>query len=358
MSLTAISLFTGAMGLDLGFEKKGFEIRAAVDNHPAVFDTIRANRPLIPIINEDIRQVSAHAILKKAGLQKAEPTVVIGGPPCQPFSTAGRRLSLCDERGALVFEFIRIVRQIKPMFFVFENVPGLRSATLKHISFYERAEKKPHEIQEESRLGKAFALLLKKFRRTGYRLTVEILNAADYGAPQKRRRLFIMGSRDGQLLDIRETKRGCTTLRDALKGLDDAEPEFLPFPPWGAYLKYVPPGGDWRDLPPKIQKEAMGRAFFSQGGRTGFFRRLHWDRPVPTLVSSPIRKATCLAHPDEIRPLSIKEYSAIQGFPKSWKFSGSTKEKYQMIGNAVPLHLSMVVSKTIKSAAVDGEVSR
>jgi len=344
------------MGLDLGFERNGFDIRVAVDDNPAVCDTIRSNRPLLPLIPKDIREVSSHLILKKAKLRKGEATVVIGGPPCQPFSTAGRRLSLSDERGALVFEFIRVVREVKPMFFVFENVPGLRSATLRHISFYERAEKKLHEIPKESRLGEAFALLLKKFRMTGYTLTVEVLDAADYGAPQKRRRLFIMGARDGQLLEIKERKRGYTTLRQALNGLNEINPEFLPFPPWGKYLKYVPPGGDWRDLPPKIQREAMGRAYYSQGGRTGFFRRLHWDRPVPTLVSSPIRKATCLAHPDEIRPLSINEYSAIQGFDKSWKFKGLTKEKYQMIGNAVPLHLSSIVSKTIESTAVDGEI--
>jgi len=357
VSLTAISLFTGAMGLDLGLEKKGFDIRVAVDNHPAVFDTIRANRPLIPIIKEDIRHVSTHAILKKASLQKGEATVVIGGPPCQPFSTAGRRLSLNDDRGALVFEFIRVVRQAKPRFFVFENVPGLRSATLRHISFYERIEKRPHEIPKESRLGQAFNILLRKFRMTKYTLTDEVLDASDYGAPQKRRRLFIIGARDGQHLQIKEQKRGSTTLRQALRKLNELSPEFLPFPPWGKYLKYIPPGGDWRDLPPKIQEEAMGRAFHSQGGRTGFFRRLRWDRPVPTLVSSPIRKATCLAHPDGLRPLSIKEYAAIQGFPKCWKFSGSTKEKYEMIGNAVPLHLSSIVGKTIESAAVNGEIN-
>jgi len=357
VSLTAISLFTGAMGLDLGFEKNGFDIRVAVDNNPAVCDTIKANSPLLPLIPRDIRHVSTNAILKKANLRKSEATVVIGGPPCQSFSTAGRRLSINDQRGALVFEFIRVVRESKPTFFVFENVPGLRSATLRHISFYERAEKKPDEIPKESRLGEAFTLLLRKFRMTKYKLTVEVLDAADFGAPQKRRRLFIMGTRDGQFLEIRERKRGCTTLRKALNGLNDPQPEFFPFPPWGKYLQYVPPGGDWRDLPEEIKKEAMGRAFYSQGGRTGFFRRLHWDRPAPTLVSSPIRKATCLAHPDQIRPLSIKEYSAVQGFPKRWQFKGSTKEKYEMIGNAVPLHLSSIVGKAIKSAAVNGEIN-
>jgi DNA (cytosine-5)-methyltransferase 1 len=357
MLLTAISLFTGAMGLDLGFERNGFDIRVAADSNLAVCDTIRSNRPLLPLVPKDIREVSSRLILKKAKLRKGEATVVIGGPPCQPFSTAGRRLSLKDERGALVFEFIRVVKDVRPMFFVFENVPGLRSATLRHISFYERAEKKLHEIPKESRLGEAFRLLLREFRMTKYRLTVELLDAADYGAPQKRRRLFIMGSRDGQLLRTREQKRGCTTLRQAFKGLVELMPEYLPFPPWGKYLQYIPPGGDWRDLPSKMQKEAMRGAFFSQGGRTGFFRRLHWDRPVPTLVSSPIRKATCLAHPDQIRPLSIAEYSAIQGFPKSWKFNGSTKEKYRMIGNAVPLHLSSIVGKTIESATVNGEIN-
>jgi len=354
MSLTAVSLFTGAMGLDLGFERNGFDIRVAIDNDNAVCHTIRLNRPALPLICEDIRGVASRLILKRAKLRTCEATVVIGGPPCQPFSTAGRRLSLGDERGALVFEFIRVVRQIKPMFFVFENVPGLRSATFRHISFYERAEKKAHEIPKESRLGEAFTFLLRKFQMTRYALTVEVLNAAEYGAPQRRQRLFIIGSREGEPVKIRESKRPSSTFRQAVNGLHDSNPEFLPFPRWGEYLKYVPPGGNWRNLPLEMQQKAMGKAYFSQGGRTGFFRRLHWDRPVPTLVSSPIRKATCLAHPEETRPLSIKEYSAVQGFDKSWKFEGETEEKYRMIGNAVPLHLSSTIGNVIRLAADDG----
>jgi DNA (cytosine-5)-methyltransferase 1 len=128
------------------------------------------------------------------------------------------------------------------------------------------------------------------------------------------------------------------------------------FPKWGKYLKHIPAGGCWVDLPENLKKEAMGRAANSddpkrkgkQGGRTGFFRRLSWDKPSPTLVTSPSQMGTCLCHPDEDRPLTVKEYAKLQGFPAGWKFIGSTSQKYRMIGEAVPVPLAKVIAKTVK----------
>lgn len=106
-------------------------------------------------------------------------------------------------------------------------------------------------------------------------------------------------------------------------------------------------GEDWRDLPEELQAEAMGGAIDSEGGRTSYFRRLKWNEPSPTLVCSPTQKSTCLCHPEQNRPLSIKEYARIQGFPDDWKFSGSVSSIYKQIGNAVPVKLAEAIGKTI-----------
>ena len=132
----------------------------------------------------------------------------------------------------------------------------------------------------------------------------------------------------------------------------------MKFPSWGKYLKYIPrgTGGNWTDLPDNIKNEAMGGAADSddpkrkgkQGGRTGFYRRLAWNSPAPTLVTSPTQMGTCICHPDEDRPLSVKEYAKLQGFPDDWEFVGTTSQKYRMIGEAVPIQLAFVIAKTIK----------
>lgn len=364
---TVVSLFTGAMGLDLGFEQAGFEVKVALDVSEFACATVRANRSVIPVICNDIRRVSTDDILRKAGLGVGGATVVTGGPPCQAFSTAGKRLSINDTRldrgGDLVFEFLRVVREAKPQFFVFENVTGLLSAAIRHMSFYERIRKREHEIPPDARLGTAFERILEEFRGTGYRIKWAILNAADYGVPQVRKRLFIVGSRDGvdiafpplpthgrpgSLAVATGRVKPWLTLRDAIWDLRDREDlEYIPFPSWGKYLRYVPPGGSWVNIPEDLRREAMGGAYYSQGGRRGFFRRLSWDRPAPTLVTSPVMKATCLCHPDYDRPLSVEEYARIQCFPDDWKFVGPTEAKYRMIGEAVPPPLGYMVATCI-----------
>lgn len=358
---TVISLFTGAMGLDLGFELEGFDISVTLDNNKDVIETIRKNRPHIPIIGQSIFHVKTSEILEKARLGVGEVIVVTGGPPCQPFSTAGRRLSVKEKKGQLVFEFLRVVREAKPSFFVFENVTGLVSAALKHISFYERMKKKKEELSPEERLGSAFEVLLEEFDNTNYRINWNVVNAAGYGTPQKRRRLIVFGSREGSKIPLPPTthaspesldvatgrKKPWVTLREALKDLDDPDPEYTPYPVWGKYMKYIPEGGYWRDLPEELKKEAMGGAYYSQGGRTGFYRRLSWDKPSPTLVTSPVFKGTVLGHPEEDRPLSVREYARIQGFPDDWEFVDHISTKYRLIGEAVPIALARALARQI-----------
>lgn len=183
-----ISLFSGAGGLDIGFEKAGFTVAVSVELDPSCCETLRANRPSLPIINKDITTVSGEEILRKAGLNKGEPALVIGGPPCQSFSLAGLRKGLDDDRGKLLFEFVRIVRETLPLGFVLENVKGLTNWDN----------------------GRALELLVRELTTpildggVEYTYSVakpQVLNAVDYGVPQYRERLILVGNRMGMSFD-------------------------------------------------------------------------------------------------------------------------------------------------------------
>jgi len=371
---TVISLFTCGMGMDIGFEKAGFETRYTNDIAKFACDTIIENKPDVPCDQDDIATIPTREILKTARLKKGEADVVIGGPPCQSFSTAGGRKGFEDKRGIALLEFIRVVKEARPKFFVFENVPGLLSMAIKHMSFYERIAKNKKKLSKKQKPGSLFEDVLKEFNKIrGYNIDWKVLNAADFGVPQKRKRLILVGSRTHDSKQIFEEiqkhakwndpkkarlngKKEWRTLEYAIKGIKDAHREYTQFPTWGKYLEYVPPGGCWVNIPKKYKKKAMGGAADTndpqrkgkQGGRTGFYRRLSWERPSPTLVTSPSQLATCICHPDEDRPLTVREYARIQGFPGRWKFVGSTSQKYRMIGEAVPVELARIISSVIK----------
>ena len=368
-----ISLFTCGMGLDIGFSKAGFATKYANDVTKFACDTIRENRNDVYCDEGDITEITSDQILERSGLAKGSVDLVIGGPPCQSFSTAGMRKGFDDKRGIVLLQYIRAINDLQPKFFVFENVTGLISASKKHVSFYDRMSKNK-TITGDEKYGSLFESILDEFARLdGYDVQWRILNAADYGVPQKRKRLVLIGSRvidPGKVFEeIARTakftdpnkpvngKKPWRTLRDALADLDDPDVECVSFPKWGKYLKYVPPGGCWVNLPKRIRNKAMGGAADSddpkkkgkQGGRRGFYRRLSWDAPAPILVTSPAHLGSCICHPDEDRPLSVKEYARLQGFPDDWKFVGTTAQKYRMIGEAVPVDLAKAIAKAIKS---------
>jgi DNA (cytosine-5)-methyltransferase 1 len=137
-------------------------------------------------------------------------------------------------------------------------------------------------------------------------------------------------------------------LQSALKGLENCAHEHVNFPEKRLkYYRLLNGGENWRDLPAHLQKEAMGKSFFSGGGKTGFYRRLSWNDPAPTLVTHPAMPATDLCHPKEDRPLSVQEYLRIQQFPDDWIVCGKTTEKYRQIGNAVPAGLGHAVGSLV-----------
>ena len=375
---TVVSLFTGGMGLDLGFEDKGFAVKVALDNDAAVEDTIRDNGRSIPVVTSNVSDVTTADLLNSAGLSVGGATVVTGAPPCEPFTTAGARNGFRDHRASAVHSFIRIVRESLPEYFVFEEVPGFLRAAKEHMSFYKRSKMRDDEIHPDFRLGSAFDEVMKEFQDLGYRLSFDsenpkasLLNSADYGVPQKRIRFVLIGAREGTAIGLPKPTHGApdskgvqegvrrpwATLRDALKGLDSEGDEYVSFPEkWGQYLHLVPEGGCWRNLPDHLHAVVLGGAYDDgtdpmtagmKGGRTGYLRRLSWDKPAPTLVDRPTNKANCLCHPKETRPLSVKEYARIQGFEDDWIFSGSLSQRYRLIGQATPVRLADAIAAKI-----------
>jgi len=360
--LTAISLFSGALGLDIGLDRAGFSIRVAIENDKYAAETIRNNKKKLKhskdldVIDRDIHDVTTKEILEKCELEVGEVTLVTGGPACQTFSTVGSRASLGDPRGNLFVQYIRIINEAKPRLFIMENVKGILSAAIKHRPLNQRGPGFP-KLTPEEELGSGFKEILTELQGTGYYIIFGLLNSADFGVPQKRERLIILGSRDGEPLRLpfpTHSKNGgglrqkWATLNDSLLKLDDKDPEYRAFTEEQInYLEMIPEGGNWHNLPKRFQKKAIGGAYNSWGGRGGFLRRLSRNEPSPALTTNPNGRATMLCHPTIARPLSLKEYARIQQFPDNWEFSGSLSHKYMQIGNAVPVGLGEAIGKAL-----------
>ena len=351
-----ISLFSGAMGLDIGLEKAGLNVVIGQDFDESCVKTMQANGH--NVLGGDIREIDPRKLLELTGLSVGEPFLICGGPPCQPFSTAGKRLGINDPRGSLFMDFIRMIDYIRPRFFVMENVKGIMSAPLKHVPLVERDENDP-----DQRLGTVLDVILSEFDKLGYKTVYGVLDAVNYGVPQFRERFVLIGSRDneGIFLPIpthfqmhQDKAYQWKTVRDAIADLEFDKGECATLSEERLkFLKMVPEGGNWRDLPKDIIPIAMGGAYKSGGGKVGFYRRLSYDQPSPTVVTSPVQKATMMCHPTQDRPLSIKEYARIQQFPDDWIFTGTTAAKYRQIGNAVPVGLAEAIGKVV-CAVADG----
>lgn len=349
-----ISFFSGAMGLDIGLEKAGLNVVIGQDFEPSCVETMRANGH--NVLGGDIREINPETLLKLTGLHVGEPFMVCGGPPCQPFSTAGKRLGINDPRGSLFMDFIRMIDYIRPRFFVMENVKGIVSSPLKHVSVKEREKDDP-----EQQLGTVLDVILSEFDKLGYKTVYGVLDAVNYGVPQFRERFVLIGSRDNEDIFLpmpthfqmhQNSEYRWKTVGEVIKDLENNPGEYTSLSgERKKYIHMVPEGGNWRDLPEEIIPVAMGGAYQSGGGKVGFYRRLSYNQPAPTITTSPAQKATMLCHPTQDRPLSIKEYARIQQFPDDWIFKGTLSAKYRQIGNAVPVGLAEAIGRAIISTA-------
>ncbi|WP_300715049.1 DNA cytosine methyltransferase [uncultured Acetatifactor sp.] len=349
-----ISLFSGAMGLDIGLGKAGLNVVIGQDFEPSCVETMKANGH--NVLGGDIREIKAETLLELTGLHIGEPFMICGGPPCQPFSTAGKRLGINDPRGSLFMDFIRMIDYIRPRFFVMENVKGIVSSPLKHVSTKERVKDDP-----EQKLGTVLDVILSEFNKLGYKTVYGILDAVNYGVPQFRERFVLIGSRDNEDIFLpipthfqmhQNPDYRWKTVGEAIRDLESNPGEYTSLSgDRKKYLHMVPEGGNWKDLPQEIIPVAMGGAYESGGGKVGFYRRLSYAQPSPTITTSPAQKATMLCHPKQDRPLSIKEYARIQQFPDDWKFTGTISAQYRQIGNAVPIGLAEAIGRAIISTA-------
>lgn len=352
----ALSFFTGAMGLDLGLEKAGISTVLASEIDEATRKTIAANRPGIKLIG-DLRDYSPQEIRESANLgPKSEIDLIVGGPPCQAFSTAGKRQAFEDERGNVFLKFIDLILDLQPRYAVIENVRGLLSAPLAHRPHSHRGRTFPPLTSSEER-GGALSFILERLRAGGYGVSFNLYNSANFGAPQIRERVVVLCSRDGQKLPYLPPTHSRVkhfrlkpwrTFREVTSTLPKTHCDHVHFPEKRLrFYRMLKEGQNWRDLPGELQQEALGNSFFAGGGKTGFLRRLAWDEPSPTLVTHPAMPATDLGHPEEDRPLSVQEYKRLQEFPDSWKVIGSLTDQYRQIGNAVPTSLGLAIGKLL-----------
>ena len=350
--LKAISLFSGAMGLDLGIEKAGIEIKLCVELNKQAVATIRNNTD-IPVIDRDITTIPTAELLEVSGLKLGDVDLVVGGPPCQAFSTAGARRGLDDFRGNVIIQYLRVVSEIQPKYFILENVRGILSAKLNAV---------PDSYNEYEGIkdmkGSVIRFLANEFRKFGYTISFALFNAANYGVPQIRERVIIFGVKGNKRIPLPQpshSEQGVNgtkkwvTLGDVIKDLPKPdESEYTPLSKrMLQYMPLVKEGENWTSLEPEMAKEAMGKAYELGGSKTGFLRRLSNSKPSPTLVTSPIMPATLICHPTELRPLSVKEYARVQQFPDSWRFSGKISDIYKQIGNAVPVGLGYMAGMQI-----------
>ena len=321
--MKVVSLFAGCGGLDLGFEKAGFEVIWANEFDKTIHATYRLNHPKTELNTSDIRNLSAKDVPDCDG--------IIGGPPCQSWSLGGKCLGIEDERGKLVYDYIRIVMEKKPKFFVMENVPGM--VTSKHI--------------------KAFNEFLDLFRNAGYRIRYELMNAADYKIPQDRLRVIIVGIRDD--LDVEylfptKLDSNPVTLFQAIGDLKDTPvpytneqvcPDKSPIPNHDYYKapfdkKFMARNRvrSWDELSFTIQAQAKNEP-------------LHPQAPKMEYVL-PDKRVFVKGKEQLYRRLSVRECARIQTFPDSFKFIyNNVVEGYKMVGNAVPPRLAYHIALSI-----------
>ena len=345
--IVALSFFSGAMGLDIGMKSGGISPLLACEFNKYCRMTIDKNEPDIALIG-DINRYSSSEILQMAKIPKDRKVdVIYGGPPCQAFSTAGNRLGFNDDRGNVLLKYLEIIGEILPTYVVIENVRGLLSSAY------------PYKNYEQPIKGAALKIILEKLEKLGYGVSFNLYNSANFGAPQIRERVVIVGKLGGEKLpylvptnsqDSSFNLPAWRTLGDALAKEMTTKHHHIEFPESRLkYYRLLKEGQYWKHLPLSLQKEAMGGKLELGGGKTGFYRRLSFNKPSPTLVTNPTMPATDLCHPVENRPLSVEEYKCIQGFPATWKIYGPILEQYKQIGNAVPIKLGEAIAKSIIS---------
>lgn len=329
--MNVISLFSGCGGLDLGFEKAGFDIPVANEYDSTIFETFKINHPRTHLIEGDVRQITKEDI---APFISGTIDGIIGGPPCQSWSEAGSLKGIEDARGQLFFDYIRILKEFKPKFFLAENVSGMLA----------------------NRHNTAVQNIIKLFEDAGYDVSLTLVNAKNYGVAEERKRVFYIGFRKDLNIDFSFPK-GSTE--------DDSKKITLRDVIWDLQESAVPANPKNRHNPNAINNNeyftgAYSPIFMSRN------RVKAWDEQAFTVQAS---GRQCQLHPQApkmvkvgtnscrfvegsehlYRRMTIREVARVQGFPDDFKFIyNDTNDAYKMIGNAVPVNLAYEIALAIK----------
>lgn len=337
--LNVISLYTGVGGLDFGFHAAGFRTALAVELDPVCCETLRSNRDW-PILEGDINTFTSRKIMQVAGLKKGEADILIGGPPCQPFSKSGYWVKgdssrLDDPRANTLTAYLRVLRDTQPRSFLLENVKGFayrgKDAGLQYI------------LDGVNQINKV--------AKTNYQVSWQVLNAADFGVPQIRERVFLVASRDGRKFNFPKPTHGegrnepYRTAWDAIGDLpgDPNDASLIIRGKWAKLLHSIPEGENYLWHTPK----GGGEPIF--GWRTrywNFMLKLAKDLPSWTLQASP-GPSTGPFHWRN-RLLSPKELCRLQTFPEDLVFSTTHRNIQRMVGNAVPSLIGEILASAIR----------
>jgi DNA (cytosine-5)-methyltransferase 1 len=334
---TAIDLFCGAGGLTVGLKRARFRVLAGVELDPLAGQTYRDNHPRVHLWQQDIRSLSVAEIRRELGLGKGQLDLLAGCPPCQGFSTMRTRNSgvpAADERNELVLQFVRLARGLRPKAIMLENVPGLAK-------------------------DERFAELQRMLSDLGYEVGHRIRNAADFGVPQRRRRLILLATRSNKVA-FPEPSPDRVTVKEALK-------ELRPVGTSGDPLHDISEsrGETVRDRIRQVPKNGGSRSSLGTNqlachatfdGFHDVYGRMHWDRVAPTITSGCINPSKGrFLHPEEDRAITLREAAILQGFPRKYQFR-LTRGKYkaaEMIGNALPPDLVRIHALELRRALTE-----
>lgn len=341
-----IDIFSGAGGMSLGAISAGVDIVCAIDNNANAAKTFQKNHPATEFILGDIREINSSQI------KKDDIFVVFGGPPCQGFSTSNTKTRNDDNpNNQLFLEFLRFVEDIKPSWFVFENVEGITNFNN----------------------GKTLEVIRQRFQDLGYKTSDTVLYASDYGVPQHRNRFFMVGNRLGLDFDFPTKFNSIITVADAISDLPElnngdkiSSASYKKVANLSKYAKlmrkssgkatqnfvsqnndyvierykHIKQGQNWRAIPDELMRNYADK----NNCHSGIYRRL--DSSKPSVVISNYRK-NMLIHPYDDRGLSVREAARLQSFPDDFEFEGTLMHIQQQIGNAVPPLLAEAIFKQI-----------
>jgi DNA (cytosine-5)-methyltransferase 1 len=316
---TVISTFAGGGGSSLGYSMAGFRELLVVEWDDNAVETFQLNFPDVPVYHGDIAKLSVDECLRLAGIQPGELDVFDGSPPCQGFSTAGKRV-LDDDRNQLFREYVRLLRGLRPKVFVMENVPGMVKGKMKLV----------------------FAEVMRELKASGYQVKCKKLNAKYFQVPQSRERLIFIGVRDD--LDVKVSYPGAESYNIPVKSCHYDEGEIL-VGKWLSRWESIPPGGNWESLPNEL---INGKAKYSN-----FHRKLHPNKPSYTIGKEEHFSSNRFYHWDTPRYINNIELARIGAFPDLFKFIGNGKSIHRRIGNSVPPLFMRAIAWNIRTEILD-----